>query len=93
MFSGTIGKMAESTVASAASIAAKTEILRVTGTTQINTILPREWSGFCILIPTDGAVTLGTSGNIAVGIIMAQNRAVLLTYVKSLGKWYIESGV
>ncbi len=93
MFAGTISKLSESSVPSAASIAAKTDVVRVTGTTTINTILPREWSGFCVLIPTDGAVTLGTSGNIAVGLIMAQNRATQLTWVKSLGKWYIESGV
>lgn len=93
MYSGRVSKMSEVTVASAASIEAKADIVRITGTTTINTIQQREWSGPCILIPTDGAVTLGTSGNILVGIIMAQNRAVQLTFVKSLGKWVIESGV
>jgi len=96
MIPGTTTKLSESTVASAASISAKSDIVKVTGTTQVNTILPNFGGGFSgtvVLIPTDGAVILGTSGNILVGITMAQNRAVTLTFVKSTGKWYVESGV
>ena len=96
MIPGTTSKLSESTLASAASISPKTDIVLVTGSTQINTIIPSfggGFSGFVILIPTAGAVTLGTSGNINVGIAMAQNRAVWLVYVRSLGKWIINSGV
>lgn len=97
MIPGTQSKMSESTVASAAAIDAKTDIVVVTGSTQINTIRANfgggGFSGFCVLIPVNGPITLGTSGNIAVGLIAAVNRAVWLTYVRSLGKWVIENGV
>jgi hypothetical protein len=96
MIPGTTSKASQSIVASAATIDAKSDIVLVTGSTQINTINPYfggGFGGFLVLIPTDGAVTLGTSGNILVGIAMAQNRAVFLMYVRSLGKWVINSGV
>lgn len=97
MIPGTTSKLSESTVASAATISAKTDIVKVTGSTGVNTINPffggGQFSGFLVLIPVDGAVTLGTSGNILVGIAAAQNRAVFLVYVKSLAKWVINSGV
>lgn len=96
MIPGTTSKASETTVASAATIDAKSDIVKVTGSTTIQTINPNfggGFGGFLVLIPTDGAVTLGTSGNILVGIAMAQNRAVFLMYVKSLAKWVINSGV
>lgn len=97
MIPGTTSKLSESTVASAATISAKTDIVLVTGTTAISTILPNFGGGFgglLILIPTNAAgVTLGTSGNILVGIAAAQNRSVFMVFVKSLGKWVLNSGV
>jgi hypothetical protein len=46
------------------------------------------------LIPTDPAgVTLGTSGNILIGIAAAQNRTVQLIWLKSQQKWFLENGV
>ena len=98
MIPGSTTKLTESTLASAAAIDAKTDIVLVTGTTAINTIKPNFGggvaSGLLVLIPTNAAgVTLGTSGNILVGIAAAQNRAVWLVYVKSLAKWVINSGV
>jgi hypothetical protein len=96
MIPGSTSKMSESTLASAASISPKTDIVKVTGSTQINTIVPAfggGFSGLCVLIPVDSAITLGTSGNINVGLAAAQNRAVWLVFVRSLGKWIINSGV
>jgi hypothetical protein len=96
MIPGTTSKLSESTVASAASISAKTDIVKVTGSTTINTILPNfggGFSGLLILIPVDGAITLGTSGNINVGLAAVINRAVWMVFVRSLGKWIINSGV
>jgi hypothetical protein len=96
MIPGTTSKLSETTVASAASIDAKSDVVLVTGTTQVNTIIPHFGGGFgglLILIPTAGSVILGTSGNILVGITAVINRAVYLNYVKSTGKWYINSGV
>lgn len=72
------------------------EIFRITGSTTINTInapLGGRQTQTIWLVPTDGAVSLGTSGNILVGIAMAQNRVTSMVYLSSTGKWYIESGV
>lgn len=96
MIPGTTSKLSQSTVASAATIVAKTDVVLATGTTQINTITPNFGGGFgglLILIPVDGSIVLGTSGNILVGITAVINRAVYLNFVKSTGKWYINSGV
>lgn len=96
MIPGRTSKLAESTVASAASIDAKTDVILVTGSTQVNTIIPNFGGGFgglLILVPVSGSLVLGTSGNILVGITALQNRAVYMNYVKSLGKWVINSGV
>jgi hypothetical protein len=95
MIPGSQSKMSESVVASADSIFAKSDIVRVTGSTTINTILSPLMGSpmMVVLIPTDGAVTLGTAGNILVGIAMAQNRAVWLVWSKAVAKWYINSGV
>jgi hypothetical protein len=96
MIPGLTSKTSETTVASAATITAKSDVVLVTGSTQINTIIPNfggGFGGFLVLIPTAGSITLGTSGNILVGIAAAQNRSVWLVYVRSLGKWVINSGV
>lgn len=96
MIPGSVSKLAENTIPSAATIVAKSDIVKITGSTQVNTIIPglsASQSQFLVLIPTDGAITLGTSGNILVGIAAAQNRAVFMVFVKSLGKWVINSGV
>jgi hypothetical protein len=96
MFPGFTSKLSESILASATSITVKSDIVRVTGNTQIDTIIGNfggGFSGFLVLIPTDGAVTLGAGGNINVGIAMGQNRAVFLVYSKLAAKWFINSGV
>jgi hypothetical protein len=80
----------------AASITAKADIVYVTGSTGVNNIVPGlglAQSQFLILVPTDGAITLGTSGNILVGLAAAQNRAVFMVWSKKLQKWLINSGV
>lgn len=96
MIPGSVSKLTEATMPSSATIYVKTDVVKVTGSTQINTIIPglgSAQSQFLVLVPVDGAVTLGTAGNIAVGIAMAQNRAVFMVFVRSLGKWIINSGV
>ena len=98
MIPGMISKVVEGgIVASAAAITPRGgEVFRVTGSTQINTINPPLGTGqnqVLYLIPTDGAVILGTSGNVNIGITMAQNRIVTLVWLRSTGKWYIENGV
>jgi hypothetical protein len=96
MIPGAVSKMTESQVASATTITVKSDIVKITGTTAIQTILPglgTAQSQFVILVPVDGGVVLGTSGNIAVGLTAAQNRALFMVYVRTLAKWVIQSGV
>ena len=96
MLPGTVSKTTESTVASAATIRVATDVVVVTGATQIDNITPAlgGYHGqFVILVPKDGSIILGATGNIAVGITAVINRAVWMVFVKSLGKWIINSGV
>jgi hypothetical protein len=95
MFPGSVSKMSTQIVASAASIRAKTDVIRLTGAVQVDTIIPAFGKGnaqFLVIIPA-AAVTLSAAGNIAVGIAAAQDRAVFLTYLPLTDKWYINSGV
>ena len=96
MIPGSVSKLSESTVVSADTITTKADILYVTGAVPVNTIRPGlgvAVSQFLVFVPTDGALTLGTAGNILVGIAAAQNRAVFLVWSKKLQKWLINSGV
>ena len=95
MIPGQQSKLSEAIVASAATIVVKTDIVSVTGSTQIDTILaPLMGSNvFLVLVPVDGSVVLSTAGNILVGITAVINRAVFMVWNKRVGKWYINSGV
>ncbi len=96
MIPGSVSKLTEATMQSASAITAKTDIVSLTGSTAVQSILPglgAAQSQFLILIPKDGPIVLGTSGNIAVGITALQNRAVFMVYVRTIGKWIINSGV
>ena len=96
MIPGTTSKLSESTVASTTSIDAKTDIVLVSGTEQIDTIVPHfggGFSGLLVLVPIDGSVVLGTTGNISVGITAVIDRAVFLVYSRAEGLWKINSGV
>lgn len=95
MIPGVQSKVSSSVVASAATIFVKTDIVKITGNTQIDTILSPLMGSpmMVVLIPVDGAVVLSAAGNVLVGITMAQNRAVWLVWDKVVGKWYINSGV
>ena len=90
-------RLSEETQASAATMALpKSDLIIVTGSTQIDTIPPPfggQFSCRITLWPKDGTVVLSTAGNILVGITMAQNRSTDLIWSKSQAKWAIESGV
>lgn len=95
MIPGSTTKLTESVVASAATINPKTDVIHVTGSVQINNIIPNfggGYSGLLILNPVHG-VTLGTTGNIAVGIAAVVNRPLWMFYSKAAKKWHINSGV
>lgn len=91
MIPGFTTKLSESVVASAASISPKTDLVRVSGTTNIETITPNfggGFSGILFVVPTDGVVNTVTTGNILVAVAMAQNRVTVLVYSKVANKWY-----
>lgn len=91
MFQGTTTKLSENVVASAATITPKSDIALVSGTTAIATISGQfggGFSGILILVPTDGDVDLLTTGNIAVAVTCAENRATVLVYSKQNELWY-----
>lgn len=96
MFNGIVTKLSEGVpLASAATIAVKADLHRVTGSTAIATITPPNniglgayAAGMVVLVPTDGTLGLLTTGNIAIAVTMAQNRATLLVYSPTTAKWY-----
>lgn len=91
MIPGLTTKVTEQVLASAATIAPTRDLLLVSGTTSIATITPAfggGFSGFLLIVPTDGAVATLTTGNIAVAVTMPQNRVTALVYSKLNAKWY-----
>lgn len=91
MFPGRTTKLAEQTLASAATIYPKADLVILTGTTGVDTIVPSfggGFSGICILAPKDGAVALSATGNIAKAMTIPQNQSCVLVYSKTTGKWY-----
>ena len=96
MFPGRQSKVTEENVASATTINVKSDLIRITGSTQIETILsPLLLSGqggvVVFVVAVDGAVVIGTSGNVLVGVTLTQNRLYTLVYSNVVDKWYIHS--
>lgn len=91
MFPGRTTKLAEQALASAATIYPKADLVILSGTTQIDTIIPSfggGFSGVVFLVAKDGAITISTSGNVAKTVALTQNLMTPLVYSKSTGKWY-----
>ena len=89
------GKGTEEVVASADVIVVKADLVRLTGSTTVNTILNplllNRGSHTFGIVAVDGAVTVGTSGNILVGQSLAQNRLYYFTWSSAAAKWYIHA--
>ena len=79
-------------IASAATIAPTLGRTFVSGSTQINTItvpIGCQAGGSLQLIPGGGATwTLGTTGNIALGVTAAVSKVLTLTYDPTISKWF-----
>ena len=91
MFPGLTTKISEEVLASAASISPTKDMILLSGSTAIATIVPHfggGFSGILILVPTAGTLGLLTTGNIGVAVTMPQNRATVLTYSKLNNTWY-----
>lgn len=90
MIPGLTTKLSEETVASAATISPKSDLVRVTGTTAIATIVPAfggGFSGILFLVPV-AAFTTVTTGNIALASTAVVGKALTMVYSKSQNKWY-----
>lgn len=91
MFPGLTTKLSESVVASTTSVDVKTDMIRVTGTTDIATFKPHfggGFSGVLFVVPVDGTVNTVTTGNIPVAVAMAVNRVTVFVYNHVTNKFY-----
>ncbi len=90
MYPGKVSKIDEETIASAATIAPKKDLIRLTGTTGVDTISLPATGGFgCVIMiyTPDGAVTFSTTGNVAIATTTTTNRLTIFAYSKSQAKW------
>ena len=90
-------RVKEENVASATTITVKADLVRITGSTQIETINSPVNVGrdglLVFLVAVDGTVVLGTAGNIIVGQSLAVNRLYALVFSTVANKWYIHGVV
>jgi hypothetical protein len=84
-------RLKEESVASAATITVKADLVRITGTTQVDTILSPinvGRDGFLIFVYTNGAgVILSAAGNIAVTQTLVTNRLYAYAFSSLAAKW------
>lgn len=84
-------RLKEDTVASAATITVKSDLVRLTGTTQVDTILSpinMGRDGFLVFFYTpDAGVTLSAAGNIAVSQALVTNRLYAYIFSSVAAKW------
>jgi hypothetical protein len=95
MFPGTTTKISETVAALSTSIAAKTDLVRITSTTVttvLATILPNFGAGFSgiLLLVNDSGnpINFVTTGNIEVARTVPDNMLIPLAFSKLSGKWY-----
>jgi hypothetical protein len=78
-------------VASAAIISPISDMIRITGNTTINTIVPPDpwFVGPLNMFNTDAAVgTISTTGNVAIGVTLTRFRVFSLFFDKGTQLWY-----
>lgn len=84
-------RMREESVASAASITVKADLVRITGTTQIDNIFSPMLmgrDGLLIFVYTNGAgVTISAAGNVAVAQALVTNRLYAYAFSHLAAKW------
>jgi len=91
MIPGKTSKLSEETLASADVMYPKTDVIFVTGSTAISTLVPAfggGFSGLLFVVPTDGTVATTTTGNVGVAVTMLQNKVTTFVYSKTNAKWY-----
>lgn len=84
-------RMKEESVASAASILVKADLIRITGVTQIDNIFSpvnMGIGGLLIFVYTNGAgVTISAAGNVAVAQALVTNRLYAYAWSSIAQKW------
>lgn len=84
-------RIREEAVASAATITVKADLIRLTGSTQVDTILTPLNVGrdgvLVFIYASDGAVTISAAGNVAVSQSLAQNRLYAYAFSTIAAKW------
>jgi hypothetical protein len=92
MIPGITTKISESTLVTATTITPLTDLVIVTGTTNVATIVPPpNWggvsAGVMILVSTSGFSTV-TTGNIALAVTLAAGKTCLFVYSQTQSTWY-----
>ena len=84
-------RLREEVVASAATIILKGDLIRLTGSTQVdNMFTPVNMGRDGVLVfiyASDGAVTISAAGNVAVSQSLAQNRLYAYAFSNVAAKW------
>lgn len=84
-------RLREEIIASAATITVKSDLVRLTGSTQVDTILSPLLVGrdglLIFIYASDGAVTISAAGNVAVSQSLAQNRLYTYAFSTVAAKW------
>ena len=91
MIPGLTSKISESELVAAATISPKTDLVFITGTTAIKTIVPpyAGFSGILFLVSKDAAgIATLTTGNIQLVVSLTTSVATAFIYSKKNDKWY-----
>lgn len=91
MIPGLVSKLSEEVIVAAATIAPKSDLVRVSGTTAIATIVAPfggGFSGHMIFVATAAGVNTVTSGNIQTAVTLNANVATVFVYSKLANKWF-----
>lgn len=88
---GFVDRLDCETIASAATISPKSDVVVLTGTTSIANIIPPNTGGISgcrlILVTTGAGISLLATGNIAVAFSLVTNVHKSLVFVPKIGKW------
>ena len=91
MIPGLTTKVSESQLVAAATITPLTDVVYITGTTALKTIVPPfgGFSGILVVVAQAGAgLSTLTTGNIALAVNMTTNVPVLFVWSLLNSKWY-----
>jgi len=91
MIPGITTKISEGVIASTTTIFPKSDLIFVSGTTSVATIVPpyAGFSGILIVVATDVAgFATTTAGNISAVVSVTTGKATIFVYSKEKNKWY-----